>query len=281
MQGVVVGIDRSEHSQPPLRWAAAYGARRELPVTALMATEIFVLHDAIEPRADVAPPYDEEGALAALQQYVAGTLGGLHGVTCTVVEAEPSQALIDASDDAELIVVGARGIGGFRRLLLGSVSRKVLHKATCPVAVIRDARARGARPVVVGVNGDDCSIRALRWAVDHAAVEDVPVHATFVWNTGRGLDPARPDAGLHHAERAESAERFLQRQLDAAGIADADVQVEPRVIEGRPSAALLEASRSASMLVLGARSQGAAGVLLGSVSDQVAHHAACPVVIVP
>ena len=280
MAGVVVGVDESAHSQPALRWAAAYGERRQLPVTALMAWD-FVNQHHLEPHAAFDALYNEESAVRVLEQQVARTLGGGHRVTCRVAEDRPAEALLDAGKDCELLVVGARGMGGFQDLLLGSVSQSVLHKATCPVAVVRDDLDRSARPVVVGVNGSANSIRALQWAVDYASEQRVELHAVYVWEwpfSTAALYGVVPDrAKLEH-----DADRFLRRQIAAIEIIEGGPLVDAKVVEGRPAAGLLDVSTSASMLVVGARGHGAiASALLGSVSDQVTHHAACPVIVVP
>jgi nucleotide-binding universal stress UspA family protein len=281
MPGVVVGVDQSAHSQPALRWAARYGDRRQLPVTALMAWN-FVNQQHVDGSVGFDSSYDEQTAMGVLDEQIARTFDGDHRVTALVVEDEPAHALLEAATDAELLVVGARGMGGFKGLLLGSVSRSVLHRATCPVAVIRDDLDRAERPVVVGVNGDPSSIRALQWAVAHASVEGVAVHATYVWDW-----PPLSVAGMYgkvpdRTKLADEADQFLRRQIAAAELGDRQAIVEPKTVEGRPAGGLLEASVSAGMLVVGARGHGPiARVVLGSVSDQVAVHAICPVVVVP
>jgi nucleotide-binding universal stress UspA family protein len=279
MRGVVVGVDESAHSQPAIRWAATYGEQRGLPVTALMAWD-FVNQHHLEPNAAFDALYNEETATRVLAQQVARTLGDGHRVVCRVAEQAPIQALLEATQDSDLLVVGARGIGGFQGLLLGSVSQSVLHRATCPVAVIRDDLDRSSRPVVVGVNGSASSTRALRWAIEHAAVERRAVHAVYAWEwpfSAAGLYGMVPD----RAKLAHDADRFLRRQIANAAL-DGGPVIEAEVVEGRASAGLLEASTSASVLVVGARGHGAiASAVLGSVSDQVTRHATCPVVVVP
>src|SRR3954467_8134762 len=122
MSGVVVGVDESAHPQPALRWAAAYGDRRRMSVMALMAWN-FVNQHHIEQDAAFDARYDEQTAMRVLEERVARTLGDQHRVTCVVVEDEPAHALLEAAGHSDLLVVGARGMGGFKGLLLGSVSR--------------------------------------------------------------------------------------------------------------------------------------------------------------
>src|SRR5690606_1004135 len=104
------------------------------------------------------PQYSPDTAEAELAKLVERALGPDHGVTLEAVLDKVEPALHAASTTADLVVVGARGIGGFRGLLLGSVSRWVLHHAESPVAVVRGDEPSLDGPVVVGVNGSDHSL---------------------------------------------------------------------------------------------------------------------------
>jgi nucleotide-binding universal stress UspA family protein len=156
----------------------------------------------------------------------------------------------------------------------------VLHEAKCPVAVIRDDATRVGEPVVVGVDGSESSQRALAWAVDDSRARQLPLVAVHAWQlpyNAMGFY-ATPDP----REFANSAEKFLEQEVARVDTTGLVAPVERRCVDGRPSAALLEASALASMVVVGSRGHGRlANVLLGSVSDQVSHHATCPVVVVP
>ena len=193
----------------------------------------------------------------------------------------PSQALLDVAADASLLVVGARGIGGFGGLLLGSVSRQVLHGARRPVAVVRDVAARAGGPVVVGVDGSDPSRRALQWAVDHARLARLPLVAVHAWHlpaVASGFPTSWPDP----AELAPGADRFLRQQLELVDTSDLTEPVWCRAVADRAGAALVDASSHASLVVVGSRGHGRlTNAVLGSVSDQVAHHATSPVVVIP
>jgi nucleotide-binding universal stress UspA family protein len=136
--------------------------------------------------------------------------------------------------------------------------------------------------IVVGIDGSDASVAALRWALEEARLRGlkiVAVHAhtlPHVSTTSQALHLI--ETGLD-AYRAAGAE-ILERALADAEAAD-DVDVERRVIEGPPASALLDAAEDAELLVVGSRGHGGfAALLLGSVSEQCAHHSPCPVVIV-
>jgi nucleotide-binding universal stress UspA family protein len=142
---VVVGVDGSTNGQRALEWAVDEGRRRNERVVALHAWELPY------PPAGFAIPVppqnvDEiaESAAALLDKAVGEVAVDGVVVEQRVVNAPPSTALVEASADADLVVVGARGHGGFLGLLLGSVSNQVAHHARCPVVIVRDEHAVGS-----------------------------------------------------------------------------------------------------------------------------------------
>ena len=144
MSGIFVGVDGSDHSRLALAWAVREAARQAMPLTV-----ISVRPTPVRPATDIywaVPdlPEDargEEAGLRALREFVdkvAGETGEtLPDITLVMEKGDPAEVLIGASRDADLLVVGSRGSGGFARLMLGSVSSKVVHHAACPVVVIR------------------------------------------------------------------------------------------------------------------------------------------------
>jgi nucleotide-binding universal stress UspA family protein len=198
------------------------------------------------------------------------------------VRGSPATALLDIARGADLLVVGNRGRGGFRGLLLGSVSEVCVHHATCPVAVVRgeldEPLERSGRPIVVGVDGSECGHRALKWAIDDAARRHVALVALAAWSwldqTG-DFDPVfgPPDVFA----MAEAAVACARHEVPAGD----DVKIEIRPVNDRPGHALIDASREATRLVVGSRGLGGfRGMMLGSVSSDCVHHAHCPVVVV-
>ena len=280
MKGIIVGVDESAYAQAALRWAVKYGSERHLPVTALLAWD-YVLQHHVEPEARFDPTYDADTAAKVLSELVGRAIGEDHDVDQMVVCNHAGPALIEAAGvDASLVVVGARGMSGFRGLLLGSVSRYVLHAASSPVAVIRTDAVRADDPVVVGVDGSMPSRRALTWAADFASCRKLPLVALHAW-----MPPYSPYGLLapHDLRRQEATAKALfddeLATVDESGLVG---PIERRVIEQRPSEALLEASSLASLVVVGSRGRGQlTTTLLGSVSDQVSHYATTPVVVVP
>ena len=147
MEGIVVGVDDSESAKAALRWAVEEGRLRSVPVTAVHAWEaqlmspIDVGPGAPGPMLDL-PVILEETKKAAeelarrIVREVADEASGVE-VRAVAVEGSPASALVDAADGAELLVVGSRGLGGFKELVLGSVSHQVASHAPCPVVIHR------------------------------------------------------------------------------------------------------------------------------------------------
>jgi len=147
MAGIIVGVDGSDHSRHALAWAMREAVKHHLPLTVMSihppsarpATSIYWgVHNYPE------DSFDPELARAAVQQFVdkvtAETGETAPEITVSVGTGDVAEELVKASQDADMLVVGSRGGGGFARLLMGSVSSQVVHHASCPVVVIPGAR---------------------------------------------------------------------------------------------------------------------------------------------
>ena len=139
--------------------------------------------------------------------------------------------------------------------------------------------------IVVGVDHSEGAKAALRFAFEEAKLRQATLRVVHAWQYAfigaTGLEGTYSALGGDIKELRDAAANDLEATLRES-IPDTDtVEVERRVVEDRPAAALVDESRGADLLVVGSRGHGGfAGLLLGSVSQQVAHHAACPVVIV-
>jgi nucleotide-binding universal stress UspA family protein len=141
MPGIVVGVDGSGGSHQALEWAVKHAALEHLPLTVLTVHEVAVSAWTLTP---IIYPEDrpaEEKAQQAAQEAVNKAISHLgarpESVTVRAVSGQASQSLIQASHDADLVVVGSRGAGGFASLLTGSVTSQVVSHAACPVVVVR------------------------------------------------------------------------------------------------------------------------------------------------
>jgi nucleotide-binding universal stress UspA family protein len=141
---VVVGVDGSAHGDRAARAAASVAERSGAPLVLVRAWQLPSLTGASRPEAEAsAPPDEREGCERGAQQSAEHSATAVRqafagvDVTVRLVEKHPVLALLDAADGAGLVVVGSRGLGGFARLLLGSVSRAVIHHAQTTVLVVR------------------------------------------------------------------------------------------------------------------------------------------------
>ena len=143
MPGIIVGLDGSDHSRRALEWAIREAAARRAPLTVLTVTQPIAGYWG-GPAAYLGDQDLTDQAREAAQKETDSALGQAGpgsqppSVTVQAVTALPAEALLQAAADADMLVVGSRGAGGFKRLLLGSVSTQVTHHAHCPVVVIPD-----------------------------------------------------------------------------------------------------------------------------------------------
>lgn len=141
--------------------------------------------------------------------------------------------------------------------------------------------------IVVSVDGSAGSAEALRFALAEARLRKAKLKAVTAWTLTYVAAPIGMMAPIDEAlipELRENARAVLAGAVaDAVAAAGAgDVEIEQEVLEGMPAQVLVEAAEGADLLVVGTRGHGGfTGLLLGSVSQQVAHHAPCPIVIVP
>jgi nucleotide-binding universal stress UspA family protein len=140
MGKIVVGVDGSAGSRAGLRWAHAEARLRSSPLEVVMAWQ-FPMMTSLPAFGAMPPPEDlSSEAERALQQALVDegvTATDTVPVTATVAEGPSARVLLDAASDADLLVVGSRGHGGFSGLLIGSVSQQCVSHASCPVVVVR------------------------------------------------------------------------------------------------------------------------------------------------
>lgn len=138
------------------------------------------------------------------------------------------------------------------------------------------------QPVVVGIDGSPGSLVALHWAAEAARLRAVPLHVLFAWgDLGPRLARARGHKEPTEAEEREAALALIDEAVRDALGPEPGVEIVRMAEQGEATPALLEASKTADLLVVGSRGRGGfAGLLLGSVSQQCIHHARCPVAVI-
>ncbi|ONH22597.1 universal stress protein [Pseudofrankia asymbiotica] len=296
---ILVGVDGSAGSEAALRWALREAARWSAAtdgtgrgaapmVTALLAWTADGLPHGVLRAATQANPDGLVRAATEMLERSIGRVGEPSGpVTLqrAVVREDPVTALTAAAANADMVVVGERGHGPLHRLTPGSISQGIVHHAPVPVVVVRPAtdgetpETDDRRPVVVGVDGSDLSLAALRWAAHAAAVRGVPLRVVHAWG---GYDPMYSEVlvgaqGLLVRQAEDVLDQAVKLGLDAAP----RLIVESVVSPDSAMRALLREGREAQLLVVGSRGHGGfTRLLLGSVSHQCVLHADCDVAVV-
>lgn len=278
---VVVGTDGSPSALRAMQWAAQESARFGSEVVAIRSwSDPLILGPSLT-QAWMEPNSAEKQVRGELDEEIAGFAEAHPEVRfiSELVSESPAAALLAASEEASLVVVGNRGRGGFASLLLGSVSQRVAMAATSTVVVVRKTdHADG--PVVVGVDGSVPSRDALTWAADAARARGRGLRVVLAWNYLAPLDEHGPTAFRANYTEAD-AWKTLSAIVDETLGTDIDQEVDLQAVCDLPARALLGQAEDASLVVLGPRGWSRhARVGLGSVTLQVLHHASCPLAIV-
>ncbi len=206
-------------------------------------------------------------------------------LTCTLTSkmGHPALILAEASEAADAVVVGRRGLGSAASALLGSVSNRLTIQAKCPLVVVGDGELPTTGPIVVGVDGSEFGTNALRYAIAEAAVRKTSVRAVAAYEVLRHASPADPElAARMRADIETEAAGTITRALDEAhGTDPASVSVDHIVVEGRAAEGILSHAEDAQLIVVGTHGKGLVRrILLGSVSRRVLNDADRPVAVV-
>jgi nucleotide-binding universal stress UspA family protein len=223
-------------------------------------------------------PHDSAALLAAAAEVVAAA-----GVPVETVSTSgsPASVLVEASRTAVMVTIGSRGHGSISSAILGSTVSHVASHGYCPVIVLQ-AQGAAEGPVVVGVDGSPESEELVGWAIDHAsrhglALEVVHSYAIPVYP---GVVPYVPPVEITTAT-AGFEQRVTSEVLAGWREKYPDVPITTNVAHGRPAPALVEASGRASLTVVGSHGRGAfLGMLLGSTSQSLLHHAKGSVAVI-
>lgn len=282
---VVVGYDGSDTARVAARWAAdeavAQGRGLTLAHAVLPPVSGAGFGATIPPPLDLVDNLKERAKVELLRE--ADTLPGRDVEVCVEI-GSPSGLLLDASESAHLLVLGSRGHGGFRGLLLGSVGSQVAAHAACPTVVFRDARVPEAAHLVVGIDGSPNSEAALAFGFDMASRhgwELIAVHAWDVPAYDLIVVPSGP-VPVPLTDVADDEVRLAAEVLAGFRAEYPDVRVHERLVRAAPADALLTEGKDAAMIVVGTRGRGpTAAAVLGSVSNAVLHKAHVPVAVIP
>ncbi|BBZ43785.1 universal stress protein [Mycobacterium parmense] len=281
-RGIIVAVDGSPAANAAVVWAARDAAMRNVALTVFGAvvTPTATWPPMAYPEALAVRLEDEtKKAVMHAMKIAEEAMPAEHKVTVNreLVFASPAPALIEMSDEAEMIVMGTSGRGLLARGVLGSVSATVVRHAMCPVTVIHDEDLPDLQhaPVLLGVDGSPASERATEIAFDEASRRGVDLVALHAWS-----DVTTEVPSLDWATVEEEAQRSLAESLAGWQQRYPDVTVHRVVVRDRPARHLIDAAESAQLVVVGSHGRGGlTGMLLGSVSNTLLHSVRIPVMV--
>jgi nucleotide-binding universal stress UspA family protein len=296
---VLVGVAGAAPRLHALDWAAAYAKRVgwALHMVCSYSLPSFTAASLDGGYAALDDTAIQEGAKAVLTEAQERVAGLGIPVTAAVATGDAAGVLVDLSKDYGLAVVGTRGRGGFTERLLGTVSSALPAHAACPTVVVpyrhatagaedegrRDGDAvHDVRRIVVGVDGSPSAEAALRHAVHQAKVWDAELVAVAGVPVGGGAGVlAWLPAQIDHEQVLADLKAGLDVIVDRHEAMNPGLKIRRIVRDGTGAELLTEFSTAADLLVVGSRGRGGfRGLLLGSTSQAVLHHAACPVLII-
>jgi nucleotide-binding universal stress UspA family protein len=280
---IVVAVDDSETAAAAALWAAGEAARRH---ASLLVYTAYGYEDAAF-GGSMYPPSDwlafknaeADDLLRRTRATLEAAVPGLE-VTTEANDRGPVPGLLEVSGRARILVTG-EPVGAIAGLFSGSPDVDLAAKAHCPVVVVRGNESVEG-PVVVGVDGSPLSEAAIGWAFEEASVRSAPLVALYTWHDGdaAGLF-SDGNVAFQGESLPESGRRLLAQRLAGWQEKYPDVRVERRVEHDKPRHRLLSASHGAQLVVVGSRGRGGfAGLVLGSTSQALLHHAVCPVMVV-
>ncbi|WP_340375288.1 universal stress protein [Streptomyces sp. SS7] len=294
---ITVGLDGSPESRAAAEWAAREAQLRGLPVRILQVWE------PVPDPTSQAPLLGAETRRrwsAKIPRHAAEGLRLRHpgvDVTADQLTGRPSEVLSDAAKDAELLVLGSRGLSGIGGFLVGSVGSAVVAHTECPVILVRageqatdehETDAAGSpsaatryRPVVLGLDVDHLDASMIDFACDEAVRRDTGLRVVHGWS----LPPYYLDGPTTDLERYDEVAHWHASALGEALHAWRQKYPSLDVVEefrtGSPTGLLIDASRTASLVVVGRRIRRRPfGGHIGPVTHAVLHHATAPVAVV-
>ncbi|MFK4084832.1 universal stress protein [Kribbella sp. NPDC020789] len=277
-----VGVDSSWRDTGALEWALQESLVRHEPLQ--------VVH-VVEDPARHAPGWEagiEESSMdlvTEVQRYLDQVPGTLDNEADLIV-GPPPQKLAELAAGSRMLVVGRRGIGGFKRLLIGSTSEAVVSAATTPVVVVPEhwKPSDHTGPVVIALDDGDDQSALIEFGIAEALERDLAVRLVHVWDLPAVYSWDAMNVAGVAGEWMQTAERHFANVADEwkAKYPELTIEVEVKrghVVDGVVTSAT---DTDAQLLVVGTRHHTRlASVLLGSVTRGVLHHAPCPLAVVP
>ncbi|MBN0042729.1 universal stress protein [Streptomyces actuosus] len=297
VQPVVAGIDGSAESLTAAQWAAREAVRRDRPLHLLHVWNWHPGQRDGEP-GDAVQRHLARRCLREAEDAVRAACPDVR-LSDEQVPGPATEALAKAAEQAELLVLGSRGLSGFTGFLVGSVALGVVARALGPVVLVRAGEEAadehlpagdgslsvhtGYRDVVLGIDLSRPCDEVVEFAFEAARQRGAALRAVHAWRAPGPLSLGQGDIALvDEPDRAEEWLGFLSAVLSPWRDKYPDVPVTETVVKDRPGTALVRAATGASLLVVGRRvPDRPVGPRTGPVTHAAIHHVGCPVAVVP
>ncbi|MER6628919.1 universal stress protein [Streptomyces sp. NPDC000987] len=294
---VIAGVDGSAESLAAAEWAAREAVRRGRPLRLLHARNWRPRPDGGDP-AGAAQRHLARRVLREAEDRIRPACPGLR-VEEEQTEGPATAALLKAAQEADLLVLGSRGLSGFTGFLVGSVALGVVARSETPVVLVRagedaadehlpdddggPSTRTGYRDVLLGVDLGDACDEVIEFAFEAARSRAARLRVVHAWQQPSpiGLGPAETGL-LGGVQQAAEWLGFLTAVLQVWREKYPDVEVVETVTEGRAQSVLVRAASGASLLVVGRHAaERPTGPRTGPVAHAAIHHVGCPVAVVP
>ncbi|MFI1290589.1 universal stress protein [Streptomyces sp. NPDC020792] len=294
---VIVGVDGSAESLAAVEWAAREAVRRDRPLRMVHARNWTPRQTENEP-ANAEQRQLARRTLRQAEEHIRGAVPDVR-LTDEQVEGPATAALLKATEQAELLVLGSRGLSGFTGVLVGSVAQGVVAMAPRPVVLVRageeaedehfpaddgsPSTGTGFRDVVLGIDLADACDEVIEFAFEAARLRHARLRVVYAWQPPSAISLGPGDIGLiNDPAQAEEWRDFLSALLRVWRDKYRDTEVLETVVEGKASTVLVRAASAASLLVVGRRlSERPTVPRIGPVTHAAVHHVRCPLAVVP
>ncbi|MEV0947745.1 universal stress protein [Rhodococcus sp. NPDC049939] len=288
---VVVGIDGSDTSTSAALWGAEVASKWETPLSLVhvLPREGPLYHanqyspaaaGTMEERAPGEIREDGEAIIDKSRKMLEQQFPKLD-IDITITPGSGGKNLLAAAERARLIVLGSTGSGTIRSALVGSTALHVANHAKCPVVVLRgESGPPDQRPVVVGLDGSDLSREAANHAFEFASFFDAPLICVHTWQGNPTLGSGTRKLMMDWEAMKEEEVALLSESLAGESEMYPDVPVTRVAEQSAPATALMKHAEGGQLIVVGSHGRGRVlGALMGSTSQNLLHHAHCPVMI--